>query len=207
MDTRKKWGLGLVFLALAAIFTACKKSSSSSSSSGSISAATGDIANFALGFSEVTPAAVRAEGFHAGHLKPRNFSSCASFGFQTQAAPYDPSGCPNPQTDSAEAFSGTENMTFSSCTTSGYTFSGQFNLGFNGSNEIVCMNSSGVIDNVSGTIDLTSPGLNIAGNGISYSSCSLSIPLVLGMSGGVATGYAATATACDGNSFSVTAQQ
>ncbi len=215
MGTRKRWVWGAAFLALASVFTACKKNSSSSSSAGSVSAATGDLANLALSYSAVTPASISSEQVKSsGRLQPKTFNTCAGITFNNISyAPYgtigSETGCPTPSTDIEVEYSASgspaETMNISSCTSGGYTFYGQLTLSF-GASELICVNSAGNVDQISGQINLDSSNMEISGNGLTPSTCTISIPLVLSDPSGVPSGTTSSASAC-GQSFSVTAQQ
>ncbi len=205
--------LGVISLLAALVFAACQKHSSSSSASGSVSAAVGNLTNLALSYSSVTPASISPDqAKSSGRLQPKAFETCAGITFSDVIyAPYgtpgSETGCPNSSTDTEIEYSGNgEIMSMSSCTAGGYTFYGQLNLTFS-PNELICINSAGSVDSISGQIDLTSSNMEISGNGLTPSTCTVSVPLTLGEVSGTPTGTASNASACGGNPFLVTAQQ
>ncbi len=213
INQRRRWGLCLAFVAF---FAACHKNSSSSSSSGTVSGATGDLTNLVLSYSAVTPASISLERVKSsGRLQPKTFNTCTGITFNNISyAPYgtigNETGCPNPSTDIEVEYSASgspaETLHISSCTSGGYTFYGQLTLSF-GASELICVNSAGSVDSLSGQINLNSSNMEISGNGLTPSTCTINVPLILSDSpGGIPTGTATNASAC-GQVFSVTAQQ
>ena len=205
------WVLGALSLAAAFFFAACQKHSSSSSASGSVSAAVGDLANLALNDSGVTPASISPEeAKSSGRLQPKTFNTCAGISINVTYAPYgtqgNETGCPNPATDTEIEYSGSETMNISSCASGGYTFYGPLDLDF-ATSELICVNSAGSVDSISGQINLNSSDMEISGNGLSPSTCTISVPLTLGEVSGIPTGTAASNAIACGNTFSVTAAQ